>query len=250
MVGQHLPRGLRHRGQRRGARAFCAGAAGLGIGTCVLGQGLLWLARGQQGGGLALAAGLEDADQNVAQLHLATFHPGPGIVPQLVAIGAVGVGEHIDRARRVGAAIRYGLGALHIAPQLLAHGLLHGGLQGLGVHVAALGVDHRAQHPVLSVRHAVDGHGLAVAVGGPGLEPAHGRQRSHQGQSLLGQEILRWQLGRRSRQGQGCRQGQGSCQCRQGKQGGSAHEHSFRCWARLARDNSPMRMPHSRPSAP
>jgi hypothetical protein len=66
---------------------------------------------------------------------------------------------------------------------------LHGIVQGLGVDILALGIDDGANHPVLAVRHAVDGNGLLVAVGGPGLEAAGALHGAHDLQALLGEKL-------------------------------------------------------------
>ena len=43
----------------------------------------------------------QDADNDVAQLNLPGGHPRPRLGPQLVAVGAVGIGEDIDHTRAV-----------------------------------------------------------------------------------------------------------------------------------------------------
>src|SRR5699024_3673979 len=78
---------------------------------------------GQDGRGLGKAVGFQDGNQYMAYLDLAGFDPGAGHLPEMVAIRAVGVDEHVYDARCIVGTVADPGGVFELRPGFLILGV-------------------------------------------------------------------------------------------------------------------------------
>ncbi len=222
--------------------------AGL-AGGFMLFQRRLRVVRRQQRSGLAQAVGTQHADHDMTQLHLAGLDPGPGLLPEHVAVRAIGVAEHVHHARRVVLAVGDPGGLLQARPHFLAQRLVDQLFQRSARQIVALRIEQTTDQHVLAVGRQVQGDALAVVARRIALEPT-GRLEAayHLGATRLdGADRFRPLFGlheRSAQQAEACKE----------KRSGSNHcgDSSFstsRARARLARESSPRWLPTWRPSA-
>ena len=146
--------------------------AALGMLLFVLRQGGLRILGREDGGCFAGAGGPEDGDHDVTQLHFAGRDPGPGVVPELVAVRAVGVGEGVDDSRRGSFAIAYPGAFLKLLPDAVGHRFADQLLKGFLAEVVAFAVDHGTDNRLFAVGGQVDGQRLLLDHAGIAGQPA------------------------------------------------------------------------------
>ncbi|SUX54125.1 Uncharacterised protein [Chromobacterium vaccinii] len=144
----------------------------------------------QNGRRLAGAVRFDDANHDMADLHFPGFDPGAGIVPELVAVRAVGVGEGVEHARRLAVSIGDPETAFQLLPQRLTELFVQAGL----IPGLPLAIQHGADNGLLAVGGEVDGLRPAQVERGVAGHPAGGGEAVQDFIALLLQRLQRrWQ---------------------------------------------------------
>ena len=125
-------------------------------------QGCLGILGGQQGGSFTCTVRKQHANHHVTKLDGTRFNPRSRLLPEHIAIRAIGIGKHIDDPRCIMTAVCDPTALFQSLPHFLPHWFVDQAFQRLLAEIFASRVEQIPDEHVLAILSQIQCHSLSV----------------------------------------------------------------------------------------